>query len=347
MYYLFIYLFISILLTYSFLYVYINYFFYTINKNNQEKSINKIILPIVKNNKHYIEYQTKIWINKRKKKELCYALFEKDKIIMINWIKKYNIKIPNILYYDYYNNFTKKKLEEILKKNKNKNLIIKISHLQSNYGIILINSKSDINEIYNKCKKLFSSCFVCNHDNNNAPTLKEIKERKKESHYLLYETIQPGIIIQDYFNSYNNEKIIEPIEIKILLISDKIIKISSKSNIKYSFYYNNRFKLLFNEAKLISQLLGSYLIRIDFFIKETDNPYIPYLNEISLSPNHGFNKNIFISNYLLNFYKNQIKNFKTENYEDINKLLLNSPYRTLPIDKYLTDKSCSNEKFKF
>ncbi len=95
-------------------------------------------------------------------------------------------------------------------------------------------------------------------------------------------------------------------------------------------------------------MLGSTLIRVDFFIKENDNPYVPYLNEISLSPFGGF-KTDNIDKDTLEIYKNSIKNLKKVDME-INDLVKSSPMRTIPVEKYLTDNDWGiwwNEKFRF
>lgn len=321
-------------------------FYEKINKENQRETVNELAMPFVENDKKYIEEQTKRWIVERKEKGYCYGLLEKDKIVMVKWMKKFNILAPEIYYYNYHDKFVYSDLKRVVKENPDKNLIIKISHLQSNYGIIIVppfNSQKDetyLFKIYEKCLEKFKTCFVCNHDNGTAPSLEEINSRKKESYYELYETIEPGIIIQNFF--YTKENVYsQPSEMKILVLGDKIL-----SGVKEHEY--ERYKPVYEKAKEISKLLGSTLIRVDFFVKEKDNPYVPYLNEISLSPFGGFRtKNI--EKDTLEIYKNSIKNLKKVDME-INDLVKNSPMRTIPIEKYLTDKDWGiwwNEKFRF
>lgn len=314
--------------------------------NIQRTKVNKHALPLIEDNNRYIELQTKHWINKRKNNEICYGILEKDKIVMTKWIEMFKIKAPKVHYYNYHNKFNIEDFYKVINNNRDKNLVIKISHLQSNYGIIIIPknpSIQQINQLYNKCLEKFKTCFVCNHDKGDSPTNKEIKENKKTSYYELYETIEPGIIIQDFFYSINAEKISRPLEFKILVFGDKII-----SGIKGN---DERMINVYNEARKISKLLGSVLIRVDFFVKKNDNPYIPYLNEISLSPARGIHvpKGIQFSGKLQD-YINEVKNYEPVEYSELDKLILESPKRTIPINKYLTDNEWGifiNDKFRF
>ena len=47
------------------------------------QKINKFALPLINDNKRWIEYQTKHWIKNRRAHKECYAVLEKDKIIII------------------------------------------------------------------------------------------------------------------------------------------------------------------------------------------------------------------------------------------------------------------------
>ena len=330
------------------------FYYQDLNKEKIRDTINKYTLPLIEDDSKYIELQTKEWIKQREEKGYCYGLLEKDKIIMAKWIEKFKINTPKIHYYDYHNNFTFDKLKNVVLNNPDKKFVIKITHLQSNYGIIMVppyNEKKNneyLLDIYEKCLEKFKTCFVCNHDRNNAPTKKEIQKKLKESHYKLYETIEPGIIIQEYFYSYkdkNNKDLLgnnkAPKELKILVYGDKII-----NGIAADDY--DRYKLVYQMAKNISKLLGSSLIRVDIFIKESDDPYIPYLNEISLSPNKGFRANQFNSEEI-NKIKEEIKNYTPIDME-IDELIKSAPKRTIPIEKYLTDGDWRiwwNDKYRF
>ena len=106
-------------------------------------------------------------------------------------------------------------------------------------------------------------------------------------------------------------------------------------------------KLIYDKAREISKLLGAHLIRVDFFVKKEDNPYIPYINEISLSPNGGMKKNWFIKKSLLKEYKEEVKNYQKKDYKYINQLIKNAPYRTNDIIYYLSDADSGKEKFAF
>lgn len=343
----------SLILIYLIILYSINKKFENINKNEIRDSINMSSLPIIEDNNRYIELQTEKWIEKREKKELTFGMLEKDKILMSKWMTHFNIPGPKLHYFDYHYNFTLDKLKEIINNNKDKRLIIKISHLQSNYGIIKIEpNENNIEKIYEKCQKLFKSCFVCNHDKNDPPVKKQIALREKENYYKLYETVEPGIIIQDFFYSYGDNKLDKPIELKILMFADKVIDVQSDHLISVVgagiMMSESRMKKVYEKAREISDLLGAHLIRVDFFVKEEDNPYIPYLNEISLSPNGGMNRNRFISDSLLNTYREEIKFYnKDRKYDYVNKLLETDNYRTLPIDNYLSDADSSDIKFKF
>lgn len=324
------------------------------NENFKRETINEISLPLIEDDKKYIELQTKEWIFQREKEGYCYGLLEKDKVVMAKWIKKYNINAPKIYLNEYYDNFNFEKLRNIVISNPYKRFVIKISHLQSNYGILIIEpfiEKKDIKyleEIYQKCLDKFKTCFVCNHDNNDAPTEKEISKGLKDSYYKLYETIQPGIVIQEFFYSKKNNVKSQPIEFKILVYGDKIINGAKSDDGDNKYYSYERSKPLYDMAKKISNLLGSSLIRVDMFVKESDNPFVPYLNEISLSPNGGFNKNS-LEKKEIEKIKQEIKNYKPIQME-IDELIKSSPRRDLPIEKYLSDKdyfTFKNEKFKF
>ena len=324
-----------------------------INKENNKPVIYKHSLPLIDDDKKFIEKQTKLWIDKRNKNLPCYGLLEKDKILMAKWMEEFKINSPKIHYYDYYDDFSYGKFSEIINQHKNKRLVIKISHLQSNFGIIIVkehSSEEQLKSIYSKCIEKFKSSFVCNHDKNDAPSNKEIKQGKKESYYKLYETIKPGIIIQDFFQSDGSNS--RPIEIKILCLGGKIIRYIENFGITpiYSRMYIDKMDKVFQMAKEISSKLGAVLVRVDIFVKESDNPYIPYLNEISLSPNGGMRKNWFISQEDLDAYKQDIlKSIPIEN-KFLDKLLKECPKRDLPISKYMTDGDnyiVKDEKFKF
>jgi len=321
-------------------------FYHNINEREEIETINATTLPLIESTDKYIELQTKEWINQRRDTGYCYGLLEKDKIVMTKWIEKFNIKTPKIYYYNYHKDFIFNHLKKVALDNPDKKFIIKISHLQSNYGIIMVPSyneeKNDkyLLEIYNKCIQKFKTCFVCNHDKDSSPTVKEIKKGLKESHYKLYETIEPGIIIQEFFHSKEN-KSNAPLEFKILVYGDKII-----DGVKNTDY--QRCEPVYKMAKYISKILGASLIRVDMFVKENDNPYIPYLNEISLSPNGGFKTKHIEKNDLFN-YQTKLKKLKPIDM-GINELLKECPFRTIPVEKYLTDKDWEiwwKEKYRF
>lgn len=321
-------------------------YYQDLNKSKYRDTISVNALPLIEDNSKYIELQTKEWIKQREEKGYCYGLLEKDKIIMMKWLEKFKINCPKIYYYDYHTNFTYDKLKNIALNNPEKKLIVKISHLQSSYGIIIMPAyKEQKNEnylttIYNKCLEKFKTCFVCNHDKNDAPLSKEIKNNIKTSYYKLYETIEPGVIIQEYFESYKNKSDYKPLELKILVYGDKIIGGVVADNLE-------RYELVYQMARDVSKKLGSSLIRVDIFIKETDNPYIPYLNEISLSPNGGF-KCKYLDKDTIRKIKNEVKNYKPIKME-IDELIKSSPKRTIPIERYLSDSEWSNwwkEKYK-
>ena len=332
-----------------YLYIHLNikYNLQEINKGEDRSYVNINALPLIENDKKYIEEQTKIWIDRREKDEICYGMLEKDKIIMAKWIKHFNIRSPKIHYYSYHSSFKKEHLREIIKKNNDKRLVIKISHLQSNYGIIMVKGENErgmefndyIDKLYEDITNRFKSCFVCNHDRNDPPTNSEIKRGKKKSYYKLYETVEPGIIIQDFF--YTREgKVEKPKEMKILCLGGNIIK--------YGFVLNiDRYKKVFEFAKDISAKLGSSLIRVDVFVKESDDPYIPYLNEISLSPNGGLNNTYLLSRGLAKQYKEKIKSSEKIKMDYIDNLCKSAPRRTLPIGYYLSDADSWKEKFSF
>ena len=195
-----------------------------INSDYNRGHINSNALPLIEDNSKYIELQTKDWIDKRNEFGYCYGLLEKDKIVMAKWMEKFNIRTPKIRYYGYHDDFNFTKLKKVATDNPDQRFIIKITHLQSNYGIIIVppynEKKSDeyLLNIYSKCLDKFKTCFVCNHDKNNAPKTYEINKREKSSHYELYETIEPGIIIQDFFYSRGNNKPNKPNKPKELKI---------------------------------------------------------------------------------------------------------------------------------
>jgi hypothetical protein len=329
-----------------------------INKNrNKEIVVNEHALPLVDDDNRYIELQTREWIKKRTTGEPCYAVIEKDKIIMMKWIQLFKIKAPKIYFYAYHDQFQLKDFKRIIEENNDKYLIIKISHLQSNYGIIKVKpdlSEDKIIRIYNKCLEKFKKSFVCNHDRSDPPTNRQIRNGKKESYYRLYETIKPGIIIQEYFESdgpfpdkdkrYGKST---PREFKILLLGDKVLAINNNGrNYIMDFYKNSeRYTLLIKEARKISALLGATLIRIDFFVNNNHHPYVPYLNEISLSPSNGLNTVWFYSKEELENFKNEIRDAKIGEYPELNKMIAECPYRDLPIESYLTDAETNFEKY--
>lgn len=310
--------------------------------------INKYALPVIDDNSKYIELQTKNWIKQRENKG-CYGLLEKDKIVMTKWMKHYNIKGPEILFYAYHDEFNKKDLFDIVKQKPNNRFIIKISHLQSNYGIIIVppyNQEKEekyLDKIYDKCLEKFSTCFVCNHDKSDPPTNKEIKEGKKKSYYELYETIKPGIIIQDFFYSEPG-KVQTPEELKIMVMGNRII---AGPTTKYPL---ERVKLVYDEAIRISSILGSSLIRVDFFIDRTEKIFKPYLNEISLSPNKAMSRAKYVDPIKLEEYKKEVVSYKATDMEFIDNLIETTPKRDLPIKKYLTDADWDiflGDKFRF
>jgi hypothetical protein len=325
---------------------------------NTDREVNELAFPLIKNNKKYIQKQTEEWYRKRSKGEPCYAVLEKDKIIMSKWMEMADVRGAKIHYYAYHDQFSKDDLQRIVQENKDKHLIVKISHLQSSFGIIKIPAKSspkEVDKIYNQILNKFNTSFVCNHDSNDPPTNKQIKDGKKPSYYKLYETIKPGVIIQDYFESYlsssgspewrggmtvNGVDITSgrdtPIEIKILMFGDRVINVGLINII--SVYMNRqRYQPLFDEARKISNFLGATLVRVDFFVKKEDDPYVPYLNEISLSPNRGINKAAAFSNEEINEMKKEIENSPRGKYDDLNKLIEECPFRELPIERYMTD----------
>jgi hypothetical protein len=326
------------------------------SEKNTDRTVNEYAFPIVEDDMKYIEYQTKEWIEKRERKKPCYAVLEKDKIVMTKWMEMYDINIPEIYDYCYHDEFSIGKLKSVLEKNRDKYLIIKITHLQSSYGIILVPpnpTEKEIQDIYQKCQNKFLTSFVCNHDKNDPPSREEIKNGKKSSYYKLYETIKPGIIIQDYFESYNSgyKGKNTPIEIKIIMFGGNILSVNKNyySSLRSYYLENKRYRLLFEEARRISNLLGSTMIRVDFFVKQKDNPYIPYLNEISLSPNGGMRNAWFYSKDELEDIREEVKHLPRGDYRNLNKLIENCPYRDLPIKEYMTDGegwwSYRNEKY--
>lgn len=329
----------------------------TYNRDKIEQ-INKYALPLFNDSEKYIELQTKEWIRRRNAREPCYAVLEKDKIIMAKWMEIIGANTPKIHYYSYHDRFTFDDLKRVVDEHgRGKKLIIKISHLQSNYGVILIPSHVTDNElvaIYQKCLKRFKASFVCNHDKGDPPTNRQIMNGEKQSYYKLYETIKPGIIIQDFFySSLEDERSDKdghakpiPRELKILMFGNKIVGIDKNPLALYDVYSDpDRYRLVFDEVKRISTRLGASFIRVDVFIKNEDNPYIPYLNEISLSPACGLRRSWLQSSTELNKIKKQIENAPHGYYGEIDKLIEECPYRDLPISNYLTDAESAKEKY--
>lgn len=314
----------------------------------ERDQINKYALPVIDNGEKYIELQTKNWIKQRNDRG-CYGLLEKDKILMAKWINHFKINAPKIYFFGYHNQFKKQQLVDIAMAYPEKRFIIKITHLQSNYGIINVPPYKDhyntkyLDDIYNKCLTKFMTCFVCNHDKSDPPRESEIKKGRKDSYYKLYETIEPGIIIQEFFFSKGQEMKM-PIEKKILVLGDKIIGGADAGK------PIEKMKFVYQEAKRISKLLGSSLVRVDFFVKESDDPYIPYLNEISLSPNGGMKHAGNITSETLLQYKEEVKKYEPNDMPFVDKLIENCPHRTIAIDKYLSDADWGTwwyDKFKF
>lgn len=324
-----------------------------LNANNTNIEINENSLPILETNKKYIEQQTNIWIDHRNKNEPCYGFLEKDKIVMAEWIEHFNIRAPKIHYKDYHSEFSLEKLSNILNLN-NGRLVIKISHLQSSYGIIITDEskhkdKNYVKELYEKIQKKFKGSFVCNHDKSDPPTNKEIMENKrfKTSYYKLYETVEPGVLIQDYFNSFEKGVSKEPIEIKVLMFGGNIVDIKINGFLKLTYnIMSKRYVKVYQMARDISKLLGSVLVRVDMFVKKSDDPYVPYLNEISLSPNGGLNRAL-LSNNLLNDYRKNMKTHTIKNDKYITDLFTNVKRRSIPIEYYFSDADFSGKKIKF
>lgn len=328
-------------------YLYINRQYNNVNKYHMRDTINPMSLPLIEDNDKYIELQTKHWIKQRLANKPFFGALEKDKIIMTKWIKAFKIATPTIRYSEYHDNYYKNDLKQLLQTHSDLRLVAKVSHLQNNFGIIIIEPLDSIAEdkqakyiddIDNKIKNLFTTCFVCNHDKNDPPTQEEIEKGEKTSYYKLYETIKPGLIIQDFFYSFSKASVNKPFEIKVAVFADKIIDV-----VGFTFLDTKRLSLVFKEARKISALLGAHLIRTDFFVKYDDNPYVPYLNEISLSPN----RNSYITDKEVNNYRNQIQYYREGKYDYINKLISEVPYRDNEIKKYLSDADSRKEKFTF
>lgn len=348
------------------------------NCSDSNRQINELAFPLIKDSNKYIQKQTQEWYRKRANGEPCYAVLEKDKIIMAKWMEMAKVRGPKIRFYAYHDQFDKSDLERVIKEYGDKPLIVKISHLQSSFGIIMIPPKptsDEVDKIYEQILNKIDSSFVCNHDSNDPPTNKQIRQGKKPSYYKLYETIKPGVIIQDYFESYlpslsreeGEAKVILdkdgvdtklgkdiPIEIKILMFGDNVIKVTGSSNyesieLKVDIYKDHKkYQLLADEAREISKFLGATLVRVDFFVKKDDNPYVPYLNEISLSPSGGMNRVWAFSNNEINQMKAEIENIPRGDYTQLNKLIQECPFRKLPIKNYMTDaerKIIKKEKY--
>lgn len=352
-YYLIAFVFTVIVIMYIALFLDHNYKIKRLNANNSNIEINENSLPILETNKKYIEQQTNIWIKKRKKDQPCYGFLEKDKIIMGEWIEHFKIRAPKIHYKEYHTDFSKDKLSDILSSISNR-LVIKISHLQSSYGIFITDETKHrdqvyIDELFGRISKKFKGSFVCNHDRSDPPTNKEIMESKnyKNSYYKLYETVEPGVLIQDYFNSFKDGISKKPIELKVLLFGGNIVDVKINNLLKFTYDISNKkYKKVYEMARDISKLLGSILIRVDMFVKKTDNPYIPYLNEISLSPNGGLNRAL-LSNNLINNYRKKMKNYTIKNNEYITQLFGNVRKRSIPIEYYFSDADFSGKKIQF
>lgn len=328
--------------------------YHELNNNGKITTVNKLALPLIEDNSRYIELQTKEWIKKRYNKEPCYAVLEKDKVVMSKWIQHFDIPSPKIHYNEYHDKFDIKVLENLVLAHKNKRFVIKISHLQSNFGIIIVppynetKSLDYLKDIYSNCQKRFDSCFVCNHDNSDAPTNKEIRDGKKESYYKLYQTIKPGIVIQEFFDSGNGFS--KPYELKILALGNKILAVNRNIPIAmHDLAWNkSKYSKVFELVRKISSLLGSSLIRVDIFIRKNDNPYVPYLNEISLSPSTGMNQTWIFGEETLKQYKEDIKVAKHGSYPEIDKMISECPYRDSEIKHYYTDgDETKKDKFSF
>ena len=316
----------------------------TINKCDDEIKINKHALPLIKNDSKYIKLQTKEWIKKRKNGEPCYAVIEKDKVVMSKWMEMFDINIPKIHYIGYHDQFKREDLDRIAS---DKKMVLKISHLQSSYGIIIIPanpSTMELDKIYEMCQEKFGTSFVCNHDKDDPPTNKEIRSGKKKTYYELYETIKPGVIVQDFFYSKSEKKV--PTEIKILLVGNNILSLGKHISTYYDFIQNpKKYELLIKEARRIRSLLGATFIRVDFFVKDDEEIYTPYLNEISLSPNGGMSTAYFNSTSEIDKFKKEIEGSKIGEYNELDKLIMECPLRDLPIERYMSDAECTKEKY--
>ena len=330
----------------------------TLNSKNTNIMINENSLPIVKSNQRYIEEQTNIWIERRNNNKPCYGFLEKDKIVMMQWIEHNGITVPKLRYKDYYTEFTKEKLVRLLHESPQR-LVFKVSHLQSSYGIILSDKTKHkdnqyIDDLYSKIQYKFKGSFVCNHDKNDPPSNADILERKvaKQSHYKLYETIEPGLIVQDFFDSYGITIPVgvyrPPIELKVMVFGGNIVDVRKNDNWPLFNITSRKYSKVLQMARDGSSLLGSALIRVDIFIQEDGSlePYVPYLNEISLSPNGGL-KNVLLRNTLIDEYRKQTKISSVTKSSYINELLGNVRRRSIPIEYYFSDKDFKGKKIVF
>ena len=111
---------------------------------------------------------------------------------------------------------------------------------------------------------------------------------------------------------------------------------------------SRKYSKVLQMARDVSSLLGSALIRVDIFIQEDESlePYVPYLNEVSLSPNGGL-KNVLLRNTLIDEYRKQTKISSVTKSSYINELLGNVRRRSIPIEYYFSDKDFKGKKIVF
>ena len=91
--------------------------------------------------------------------------------------------------------------------------------------------------------------------------------------------------------------------------------------------------------------MGATFIRVDFFVKNNEKQYTPYLNEISLSPNGGLRRAFFNSSEDIDRFRKEVSLSKQGEYDELNKLIIECPFREIPIKRYMSDAECVSEKY--
>lgn len=305
----------------------------------------RLVKEMPSSHSRFIEEQTKIWTRQRASGP-CYAMLEKDKVVMEAWKSASGIPRMATLFCGYMDRFSPRALREACGSRPTERTVLKMTHLQSSNGVRVLRPFAEWTSEYEADVLAYvehkaDSCFVCALDGrwgDSDPSAASVANREDEARYALYETVEPGVLIEEYFDGGGNGA---PEEVRVVVYAGQVVDVRRMALPPLLGMWSwlgvnlERLRPALIMAMDVAVHIGAGLVAVDFFIpRGGQGPCAPVLNEISLSPYGGVRRTFGAARLRLRALRADVAAASPGHFGGIDALLAGAPRRRRGIRRH-------------